>query len=95
MNAPTKQTQAAFTPMVNVRAVIEAHRDAWGDLDSQGRSLDEARMFSLRHAGAYDDAVRSQAYNLRAADESLRKAGRVPVIARYRRAALRQARGEA
>jgi hypothetical protein len=71
---------------VDVLAVIESHRDQWGDLDKPGLSLEQSRLFALRNPGN-DEAVLRQAFNLRASDESLRKAGRVPVISRYRRRA--------
>lgn len=73
--------------LVNVQAVIESHRDRWGDLDADGKSLDEARLYALRNP--HPDctaAVQAQASRLKSADESLRKAGRVPVIYRERKA---------
>jgi hypothetical protein len=74
---------------VDVLAVINSRRDGWGDLDAAGRSLNEAYLFSLRHPHSdYQSAVQSQAKNLKSSSDSLRCAGRVPVIRRERRRAL-------
>ena len=81
---------------VGVLALIDSHRDSWGDLDAEGWSLEQARLFALRNPHPdYDSAVQSQACNLRSSDESLRNAGRVPVIYRERRHAPREQGGAA
>ena len=73
---------------VDVLAVVEARRDSWGDLDAEGRSLNQARLFAIRNPHPdYDAAVQSQALRLKSASDSLRCAGRVPVIYRERRKA--------
>ena len=70
---------------VDVLAVIESHRDRYGDLDKDGWALEQSRQFALRNHG-FDDAVLWQALKLKARDDSLRSAGRVPVVTRWRRA---------
>lgn len=79
-----------MTGPVDVLAVIESRRDSWGDLDAEGRSLNQSRLFALRHPHPdYDAAVQAEASRLKSAASSLRSAGRAPVIYRERsRAAL-------
>lgn len=74
---------------VDVLAVIESRRDRQsGDLDADGWSLEQARLFALRNPHPdYDEAVQQQAARLKSSDDSLRRAGRTPVIYRERRRA--------
>lgn len=68
-----------------VLSVVESRRDTGGDLDREGASLYETYLFALRNAHPdYDDAALSHARNLKSAADSLRCAGRVPVICRWK-----------
>lgn len=70
-----------------VRSVINAYCvGQYGDLTAEGQHLEETLRYAFRnHSRDALDAARSSAFNIKASADSLRKAGRVPVIYRERR----------
>lgn len=87
---------------VDVLAVIESRRDRDGVLDDEGRALESSYRYALQCRGVHCEAeiweaVRYQARNLKAAADSLRNAGRVPLtlLGRAPRRYLARATGAA
>ncbi len=95
MNAAQKvDVLAHFRPSESfVHYVINAYCvDQRGDLTRDGQHLEETLRYAFRnHSRDAMDAARSSAFNIKSAADSLRKAGRVPVIYRGYRAARAKA----